>query len=349
MKFNLQGIRKAAVLVSSLDRRTADMVLEQMDRKEAQLVREAMVRLEAIDAREQQSIIEEFLRNGPKRPEPSSPGIELAPQLARRLGAAVPDAFEPAGATAQPPAKPPADDARNGESKPFRFLQSAKHDKLVQLLLTERPQTIALVLSHLPPQQAGEVLVCLPGDTQAEVCRRLVDLEETDPIILEEVEQALQARMVEPVDMERRRVAGLSAVAGILEASGSDVGMEILDNLNSHDRGLADQLSPDEVSFDDLARCDGPTLATIVEALDPEITVLALVGASPEFAERTLRYVAEPRATFLRRELSQLAPTRLSDMEQAREQFAQAARRLAATGRITLNVGAAPSNAAAAA
>lgn len=331
MNFNPQGIRKAAVLVSSLDRRTADAVLDQMDAKEAQLVREAMVRLETIDPKEQQRVIEEFLGTGPSRKPTEDAGVELDPGLARRL--------QMPATPPRPSRSAPAQRAADGDTKPFRFLQQAECDNLVRLLFHERPQTIALVLSHLPPRQAGDVLVRLPADTQAEVCRRLIDLEETDPIILEEVEQALQARLVEPVNMERRRVAGLSAVTGILEASTDDVGMQILDNLSSHDHGLAAQLSPEQISFDDLLRCDGPTLATIIEALDPDITVLALIGAPPDFADRALRYVSEPRAGFLRRELSQLSPTRLRDMQDAREHFAQTAKRLAATGRISLPPG----------
>ena len=66
---------------------------------------------------------------------------------------------------------------------------------------------------------------------QAEVVRRLVDLEETAPEILREVEEALQSRLSQQVQMQRRRVAGLAAVAGILQAADGRTGMEILDNL----------------------------------------------------------------------------------------------------------------------
>ena len=118
-----------------------------------------------------------------------------------------------------------------GRGEPFRFLRDAEADKLVRVLAGERPQTIALVLSHLPPQQAGSVLARLQPALQNEVVRRLVDLEETDPEILREVEQALQSRLSEQVQMQRRRVAGLAAVAGILQASDGRTGMQILDNL----------------------------------------------------------------------------------------------------------------------
>ncbi len=75
-----------------------------------------------------------------------------------------------------------------------------------------------------------------------EVVHRLVDLEETDPEILREVEEALRGRLAEHVQTQRRRVAGLQAVAGILQATDGRTGIRILDNLARGDRTLADQL-----------------------------------------------------------------------------------------------------------
>ena len=117
----------------------------------------------------------------------------------------------------------------------MRF-REAESDKIARLLAGERPQTIALVLSHLSARQAGGVLSRLQPNMQTEVVRRLVDLEETDPAVLQEVEQALESRLSRQVPMQRRRVAGLQAIGGILDASESEVRLQILDNLAVRDR-----------------------------------------------------------------------------------------------------------------
>ena len=64
-------------------------------------------------------------------------------------------------------------------------------------------------------QSAGPV----PPQVQPEVFRRLVDLEETDPEILAEIEASLRDRLSQTFALPRKRVAGLSAVEGILNAS----------------------------------------------------------------------------------------------------------------------------------
>src|SRR5271157_4966458 len=81
------GIRKAAVFVSSLERSAADLVLEQMAPPQARAVRQAMVDLGAIDAEEQRRVIEEFRRLGPLVPSRHPPGIELDDSLAQKLAA----------------------------------------------------------------------------------------------------------------------------------------------------------------------------------------------------------------------------------------------------------------------
>ena len=93
----------------------------------------------------------------------------------------------------------PADSRAAPAGHPFRFLQETEAEKLVRVLGSERPQTIALVLSHLSPVRAGAVLARLPENVQVDVIHRLVDLEETDPEILREVEEALRSRLSQQV------------------------------------------------------------------------------------------------------------------------------------------------------
>ena len=172
---------------------------------------------------------------------------------------------------------------------------------MARVLAGERPQTIALVLSHLPPQQAGSVLARLQPALQNVVVHRLVDLEETDPEILREVEQALQSRLSEQVQMQRRRVAGLAAVAGILEASeGRRREMQILDNLARHDRALAERLGPRPMSFDDLADADASVLAAVVRSADADVLATALIGATPDVQERFLGRLPQSEAEKMR-------------------------------------------------
>jgi len=318
------GIRKAAILVASLDRSAADRLLDQMEPDQAQRIRQLTMELDPIDPEEQRQVVDEFFRMRPIAPEKQPPGIELDGSLARRLSCS-PSRCSSVEASGE------SDTSGN---RPFCFLHDAEGEKLARLLARERPQTIALVLAHLPPEQAGHVLVRLSPAQQVEVVHRLVDIEETEPEILREVERALELRFSEQVLVQRRRVAGFAAVKGVLKASEGEVGAAILGNLASRDRRLAERLSPERPDFGDLTRADDATLATVFQAAEEELVVLTLADAPPEFRARILAKLSESKAMRLGDHLAHLGPICLSDIEEARRRIAELAHQLAVEGQI---------------
>ena len=315
------GLRKAAILMASLDGETAELLLQRLEPGQVEQVRQMVADLGPVDPRTRRRIVDEFFRMGigSGRGQDTRTRIEGDP------------ASKPAAADEQ--SASPGSRVTSG-TRPFGFMAEAESEKLAVLLASERPQTIALIVSHLPPDQAGDVLVHFPPALQTEVVHRLVDLEETDPEVLAEVEQALSSRFFEQIHMHRRRVAGLPAVAGILSASGSRVGAEILENLAVHNSPVARKLRPAELNFDNLLLLDDLSLATVLRASDPEVAILALVGAPPRLIERILSKLPDAEARIVRHRLDHLGPTRLSDVEEARRRIAEVARELVAKGEI---------------
>ena len=184
-KLSNEGLRKAAILVASLDTAAADAVLDQLTPEQARQVREIVVELDDIDQSEQRRVIDEFFHSG---------AAARRARNRRRRG------------TRRPPgvaglARPPRDEEaapmrrRVRRRRPFSSCRRPRPTSWSGRSTNERPQTIALVLSHLPPARAGAVLARLPENMQVEVVQRLVDLEETDPEILREVEEALRGRL----------------------------------------------------------------------------------------------------------------------------------------------------------
>ncbi len=302
--------RKAAILVAALSPQEADRILDRFEPDQAFRLRQAMVDLGDVDPREQQRVLEEFFRVGPLVPGHQVAGIELHDGLLQRLSS--------------------TDDEPAPDARPFGFLQDTETERLARALADERPQTVALVLSHLPPQQAGQVLVRMAPAQQVDVIHRLIDLEETDPVVLREVERVLQTRLSRQVQMQRRRVAGLKAVAGILQASSGEVGTQILDNLSLRDQRLAEKLGPAPLEFDDLARAGDSLWQALLDSVDADLLQLALIGARPQLVQRVLNLLPTAEAQSLHAHLESPGPIRLRDVDLARRELANHARRLLA-------------------
>lgn len=315
------ALRRAAILVLSLDDATADAVLDQLPENDAALVRRLMVDLDRVDADEERRAIDEFMRRRslPRR----ESGVELQLGLANRL----------APLTAAAPAAGLAD------GKPFGFLRTARGERITPMITGEHPQTIAVVVSHLPDDRAAAVLASLDASLQAEVIQRLIDLDQADPEVIREVERALESRMLEQTQADERRETGFASVSRILEAAEPSLRRTIMTNLSRQDRSLAERLRPQRFEFEDLYAVDDATLTTIIAAAGMEISRLALAGADESLLERIIKPLTPPEAKKMRRLIEQLGPIRLSDVEEAQREVARIARQLALEGTIDLPSG----------
>ena len=356
------NLRKAALFVASLDRENAETVLRQLPSDQAALVRRAAAGLEEIDPEEQEAVIAEFFRIGPmpaapavpparshaRRPEPIAPlsnprlpGIELDGSLASR--------FSPPRAVASPTAQ---------LAPLFRCLEEADGRTLAPLLENEQPQTIAVVLSHLPHGKAAQMVMALSPELQVKVLQRLADLDAMDSESLQEIERHLEVCMSRQLHHRAVRDAGLSAVASILQAAGEPGRERLVSNLRRRDGMFAQRLAeprrplphqatfsppvarqPAALRFENLTKLEDAALSAVVHAADPELTLLALAGVDARALDRWLRQLAPHEASAVRRDLKQLGPTRLSDVEAAQQEIVLVAQELLEAGRIRLQPG----------
>lgn len=345
------GLRKAAILIGSLEAKMAKGLLAQMGPERAQAVRQAIMSLGPIDPDEENQVLVEFFRTGPS----SQPKKEAPPKpssLARKRRQTADEADEAYVRKLVERSKEikesneVVEESENQKNVPLGFLRETDTNEIVRILANERPQTIALVLSHLPAEQAAAVLDCFSAKNQTEIVRRLVELEETDPVVLQDIEAAIKSRMREPVSMTRRRVVGEAAINQILKKGASGISRRILDNLAKHDPNLAQRFLPPTpkpeqkhlgpLSFNDVTLLQRDALKTLIETAGIDLVVLALVGAPESFIERVLETFPNAQATAIRQELENPIPTRLSDVEIAQRQLADLTRVLALSGHLEL-------------
>ncbi|MGB9689226.1 FliG C-terminal domain-containing protein [Thermogutta sp.] len=319
---NTQGIRKAAIFIDCLEPEAADRLLEQLPPEYAQQVRNTWMTLGRISAEERDQVIREFLnRVDDSKISIQALTVQRSPETEKtvRLDASRENR--------------PAD-------TPFRILQDAEADKLASILAGERAPTIALVLAHLAPAQAGAVLVRFPRERQVEIVRCLLELEETDPDILREIDKALQEKLAQISNISRRRVAGLTTITGMVEHCRGGIADQVLQTLYTVAPEVAEQLAPlPPVDFNQFIRFDDVALGLIFEHASPEVAVLALWGAPLGLLERVLKEISPWKAKAIQSQLVELGPVRLRDVEEARQRLGELARRLAIAGKIRLPPG----------
>jgi flagellar motor switch protein FliG len=306
------NLRKAAVLVACLDRPSAERLLAALAADEAQAVRDALSMLGSVTDGERSAVLDEFYSAGPFRKANDLGGVELDDSLARRLEiSAERNSSEPNSSADGKPA--------------FHFLHDAPGELLSPRLAREHPQTVAVVLSHLPPERSAEVLSWLPAEVQTDVVGRLARLDETDPAIVREIEQGLEAWFSQHASWRPRRTAGLKTLEGILAAAEPATRKRLLETVERQGVAMPDSDRPRRqigATFDDLLTLDDESLGEVLRGADAEVVVLALAGAEQSLVERVHAQLPMEAAKMLRYGLDHLGPTRLSDVEEAQRQLA---------------------------
>jgi flagellar motor switch protein FliG len=216
------AIRKAAILYASLEPASAEALLAQLDRAAARRIREAARALRSVDPREQQEVLQEFFAKEQKDASTSGPAERLASSAGDEL------VLEHRESALSP-------------RRPFQFLETVDPGQLATRLLSEHPQTIALVAANAPRRLAAELLWRLPASLRSDVLVRVIDWRPTEPQLLEELEQALQLSLAADPQAPSAAV-GLEAAREILEAAPPGERTELLKDLATRDARKADLL-----------------------------------------------------------------------------------------------------------
>jgi flagellar motor switch protein FliG len=330
------NLRKAAVLIRSVDAESAAALLAQLSPAEAATIRQAIRGLGAIDPEEQSDVAAEFRRSRPPASDAQRRGVEL------RLSTPVAESDSAPGMGST---------AAGGSPMRFDFLQSAPVGVLAGHLSREHAQTVAVVLAHLAPSHAAEVLAALPKKLQADAVERLTLLGETDSQSVAVLESELAA-LVAQRGSRAERTRGRDTMAAILAAAGPSARHVIVENLKTrtlatalaaaiaepaapsvpprvarHQRAAPSPPALPHLDFDHLVHFDDYALAAVLREVDAGALALALAGSRDELVKRICDQMPKRTARAFQRELRRLGPTRLSDVETAQRLVAEVAAR----------------------
>jgi flagellar motor switch protein FliG len=316
-------LRKAAVVLMSLPQEEAGKLMAKLDPKQVEAVSIEIAKISNVGGEEQAAVIMEFADVDPKMMGGGSGGLDLAKSLVEKaLG-------KNASGT--------IDNVRQSiEALPFGFLQHVDSQNLLTFIIDEHPQTIALILSHLPPQYGAEIIAGLPSDRQLAVIRRVATMGQTNPEIIHEVERGLEVRMSSVMSQQFEKAGGVPTVAEILNVTDRSTERNLLENLAQEDPDLVEEIRRLMFVFEDINKFSGKDIQTMLKNVETSQWAMALKGASDELKSKVLANMSQRAADMLREEMDYLGPVRLSSVEQMQQQIVDVVRRLEESGDISL-------------
>jgi flagellar motor switch protein FliG len=320
----MSDIRKAAILLMSLPEDQAAGLMAKLSPKQVEQVSIEIAKLGRLSNDEQEKVIHEFADSNPSALGLVGGGLDVAKVLAEKaLGNKAP---------------PIIDVVRQSiEALPFGFLKKVDPQNLLTFIIDEHPQTIALVLSHLPPSYGAEIVKGLPAERQLAVIRRIAHMGQTSPEVIKEVERGLESRMSNMMQQSFEKAGGVDSVAEILNVSDRATERTLLESLSQDDPDLVEEIRRLMFVFDDLTKLSDRDIQTVLKNVETAQWAMALKGASPELKQRIMGNMSQRAAGMLAEEMEYKGAVKLSEVEQIQQQIVDIVRRLEEAGEITVH------------
>jgi flagellar motor switch protein FliG len=324
----MSGIRKSAILLVQLGREGASKVMGRLPDQTVEDLTAEIVRLRDVSHDDATSVLTETRDALVNADTAGRGGLELARQLlAESLGSErAEEIMERLGATLA--------------EMPFEGMRRADARQLTTFLSDEHPQTIALVLAHLSPQQSAIVLAGFPQSLQADVAHRIASMERASPEVIRLVERELDRRMSTVLGpQELSSVGGVAPLVAIINRADRSTERMILEGLETVSPDLAEQVRKQMFIFEDITQLDDKAIQLVLRNVESSDLALALKGVSSLVREKIMRNLSTRAAENLAEEIDLLGPKKLSEVEDSQARIVTEIRALEQSGQIIIERG----------
>ncbi len=220
--------------------------------------------------------------------------------------------------------------------RPFDFARKTDPAQLLNFIQNEHPQTIALIMSYLQPEQSGVILSSLPADRQVDVAKRIATMDRTSPDVLKDVERILERKLSSLVTQDFTAAGGVDAIVEVLNRVDRTTERTIIENLEVQDPELAEEIKRRMFVFEDLVLLDDRSLQLVLREIDSKELALALKASSAEVSGKIYKNMSKRAAEMLREEIEYMGPVRIRDVEEAQQKIVNVIRRLEESGEIVV-------------
>ena len=223
--------------------------------------------------------------------------------------------------------------------RPFEFIRKTDASQLLNIIQDEHPQTIALILSYLSSQQAAAIVAVLPPDKQADVAKRIAQMDRTSPDVIKEVEKVLERKLASLVNQDYTVVGGVDSIVDILNTVDRGTEKHIMETLEFEEPELADEIRRKMFVIEDILSLDNRSIQRVLREVDNNELATALKGSNEDLQSVIFENLSSRLATMIREDMEFMGPVRMKDVDEAQQIIVNIIRKLEDTGEIVISRG----------
>jgi len=324
----LTGIQKSAILFITLGPDASAAILKKLPERDIQKIVYEIANITSVKADQKQAILDEFMDMNLAKDFLLEGGIEYAKNLlSKALGAQK--------------AKGILDKVMEETQmyRPFSILRKVEAKQLLNVIINEHPQTIALILCYVQSDKAAQIMAELPLDMQSEVSYRIATMSNISPMVIKEIEKVLGGKLSSVIRADSTVVGGIESLVDILNQVDRTTEKNITEGLEREDVELAEKIKNSMFVFEDIITLDDVSIQRLLRELDVKDLSLALKGCSEEVQNAIFKNQSKRAAASLKEDMEFLGPVRIVDVEKSQQKIVGILRRLDESGEIVISRG----------
>ncbi len=322
------GIRKAAILLIALGPDTSSQILKRLPNSLIQKVTYEIANIDYVEPQEKNEILESFVDMVSARQYVLDGGFDYAKNLLNKaLGPQ--KAMEVMDVLKQ----------IQQREKPFAIARKADPTQLTNLLLSEHPQTIALIMCYMQADKAALVISEFPRELQIEVSERICNINRASPETIARIEKIMEDKFSNLIDNDMETIGGVNTLVDILNSVDRSTEKNIIGDLEKTDSDLAETIKASLFVFEDIVTLDKGSIQRILREISNEDLSLALKGASKDVHTIIFSNMSERASEMLKEDIKFMGPVRISTVEEAQQKIVGVIRRLEEAGEIVISRG----------
>lgn len=321
---SFSGVERAAVLMMVVGDEEAAAILQKLDPEEVRQLGTAMMNVADVSEWEMAQVLDDFTGRAQERS-----AIQFDPRP--KLESVVTKALGPERAsTILSRILPPE------PNESISALQWMDATEIAAMLEEEHPQIAAVLLAHLEPATAGQVLEMLPEAVQPQVLRRVARLGPVTPEALATLTTLLERHSSQPRRAAGVQMGGTREAAKIMSSVRKITEQKVMPKLAKLDREVAKAIEEAMFVFDNLLELDDKNMGTLLRNIESDVLVRSLKGADEAARTRFLSCMSSRAADTIRDEMEARGPMKLAEVLEAQKVMIAIARQLVKDGTIVM-------------
>lgn len=320
---NNLSIRKAAILLTTLNREQSAKVLRNMAPDTVRAVTNAVRNLGVVSQEEQNEVFTEFSNLLRQRA-----NVKGGEDVARALLQDVVGEQE-------------VKEIMNTEKRDlFSAIMEVPSQNLAGILSNEQTSVIGMILAFMPSKKAAEIITYLEPDLREILIGSLAKARVADPEIVARIEKIFVDKVVSVIHTTKSgqsdSIGGPQFVADMMQHIDRTLEEELMRSIEDYSQESADEIRDLMFTFEDVVKLSNDDIQKILRQVPIDKLVIALRGVPEVVVEKFTGNLSKRAQETLEEEADLLGKVKLKDVEAEQRNIVATVRALEAAGELNL-------------